>query len=211
MNSTLLDIFEVFFFLVFIFIFSFKNINTIHNRIRPSPPCSNQIVLQFYTFENIKFILNNDATEKQFWHSYRLISAFVRLCAVIQQNLFFHICLIVYFMATILLFLISFHLYRSGTFIALLGAKFWCCAVLITVISMFFPFLSADVVWVGVRLKRLGSFCCHSTSGPSLWPCGYDAQQTTSTIQLQLRNLVICVNPFLSLYLSLLTIHIVTI
>lgn len=62
LNSTLFDTFEVQVFLLFVTVSS-ENISIIHTLYLPFSPCSNQIVFQFYTFENIKSILNNSATK----------------------------------------------------------------------------------------------------------------------------------------------------
>lgn len=74
-------------------------------------------------------------------------------------------------------FLLGFHFYGSGIFTVPMGfvsdieeAKIWCSAVLITVISMFVPLPSGDVVKVQLWLVSLVIY---------RRPCGYDAQPIT--------------------------------
>lgn len=75
----------------------------------------------FYTIENIKSILNNNATKNRFCSELKIDSGFCdtqcgHLIRFVLSSLSY--C---FFMATILLFLLGFYFYGSGIFIVPLG------------------------------------------------------------------------------------------
>lgn len=124
-------------------------------------------MFQFYTFENMKSILNNDAAKTRFCGRLKIDSDFcetqdshlIRFHLLALSCCLFYGCNITFFIS--FSFLWEWHCHSpNGLCQWYRRNQIWCCAVLITLISMFLPFLSADVVGVRLWLGPPASFCC---------------------------------------------------
>lgn len=157
-------------------------------------------MFQFHTFENIESILNNDSTKNRFCrklktdsgicvtqcgHLIRFVLSSLSYCVLYGHNIAFFIRFSI---------LWEWHFYRAnGIFQWYWRSQIWWCAVLISVIWMFLPFLSGGVVWVWLWLVSLVSFCCHNPSGSilvALWL--WCTHHVTSTSPISFLSLPHC-------------------